>query len=165
MNETVLNESHPNLCQQNKTVISMDKTCLYKLKNLRSYFMKIDLSDKYCITTDEYNFILQEKRIIGSRASVTRAPDSKNIGKIRYNVLGYFPNLPFLIKYLLNHEILVSHASSFFELTALLQECTDKIIKSLDPYNITKEMSTQNDSEFAFDNNSFEQKGDLHAQK
>ncbi|ENX12121.1 hypothetical protein F895_03632 [Acinetobacter sp. CIP 64.2] len=95
--------------------------------------MILDLGDTYRIVTDEYNFTLQLKKVIGSVKAVTKEPLEKNIGKIRYVDVGHYPSLRALINGLLRREILLSQVDSLKELESFLEECVSKILALLDP--------------------------------
>lgn len=91
--------------------------------------MKIDLTDRYSITTDEYNYILQRKRVNGNK---------------RDN-LGYFPNLSALIQYLLNHEILIAQANELMNMKKVMETIRDEIVTYLGQFNIHLEARLNND--------------------
>ncbi len=67
--------------------------------------------DKYVITSDEYQFILNEIKI---------NKEGKNIGQERFQTIGYYPRLEQLIKKLILLEIRRSDIKS-------LQDMSDKI--------------------------------------
>ncbi|MCC8463875.1 DUF5405 family protein [Photorhabdus bodei] len=67
--------------------------------------------DKYVITSDEYQFILNEIKI---------NKEGKNIGQERFQTIGYYPRLEQLIKKLILLEIRRADIKS-------LQDMSDKI--------------------------------------
>lgn len=87
------------------------------------HVMKIVLNEKHSIVTDEYNYMLQRKRMTGNK----------------HDNLGNFPNLSNLIHYLLNYEILTSKAESFIEIKQLVERVRDEIVTNLNKHNIKLE--------------------------
>lgn len=85
--------------------------------------MIIDLNENYRVETDEFNFILQEKRRARNRATGANTVSYKNIG--------YYPNLSSLIKALLNREILLSKVVTFQDLENFLEERVNSIVGML----------------------------------
>lgn len=58
----------------------------------------IIIDDKYFITADDKNYVLQEK-------STVKNTKSKNFGKETYKVIGYFGKIEGLFKFLLDLKI------------------------------------------------------------
>ena len=58
----------------------------------------IILNENYRIRTDTYNYILEEKKIIQDE-------QSKNCGKERYSIIGYYGTLEALYKGIIEREI------------------------------------------------------------
>lgn len=56
--------------------------------------MKINIGDEYRIRTDEYQFIV-EKKVIVKAGILTK---EENIGKEKWNVLGYYGNIDSALK-------------------------------------------------------------------
>lgn len=85
--------------------------------------MIIDLDENYRVETDEFNFILQEKRRACNRAT--------GANTVRYKNIGYYPNLSSLIKGLFNREILLSQVVTFKDLEIFLEERVNSIVDML----------------------------------
>ncbi|MEI9738164.1 DUF5405 family protein [Enterobacter kobei] len=81
--------------------------------------IRIEINNQYVITSDRYQFILQEKKT---------ATSGKNEGKEWLDVVGYYPTIPKLVSGLILHDILTGEASSFAELGYQIerigQECS-----------------------------------------
>ncbi|HCU0823544.1 TPA: hypothetical protein OUJ26_001827 [Acinetobacter baumannii] len=103
--------------------------------------MELDLNEKYRVLTDEYNFILQEKRIIGSKKPATRSPDACNVGKVKYTNLGYYSNLSSLVHGLITREIRISEVDEINEIEMLVKRCTQEIVDNLSLHGIKKEVA------------------------
>lgn len=103
--------------------------------------MELDLNEKYRVVTDEYNFILQEKRIIGSKKPATRSPDACNVGKVKYINLGYYSNLSSLVYGLITREIRISEVDEINEIEILVKRCTQEIVDNLSLHGIKKEVA------------------------
>ncbi|AWL20127.1 hypothetical protein DIW83_14380 [Acinetobacter nosocomialis] len=103
--------------------------------------MELDLNEKYRVVTDEYNFILQEKRIIGSKKPATRSPDACNVGKVKYTNLGYYSNLSSLVHGLITREIRISEVDEINEIEILVKRCTQEIVDNLSLHGIKKEVA------------------------
>ncbi|HAV3581140.1 hypothetical protein V6347_16630 [Acinetobacter baumannii] len=103
--------------------------------------MELDLNEKYRVVTDEYNFILQEKRIIGSKKPATRSPDASNVGKVKYTNLGYYSNLSSLVHGLITREIRISEVDEINEIEMLVKKYTQEIVDNLSLYGIKKEVA------------------------
>lgn len=89
--------------------------------------MKLDLNENYRVMTDEYNFILQERRKKRKLDCI-----------IRYKDVGYYPTLESMIRGLLNKEILKSDSNSFCDIAELIQRCTLDIVEQLKVHNVEK---------------------------
>jgi len=70
--------------------------------------VEIKINDKYSITTDPMNVILQENKTFGS--------ESKNAGEEYKDTIGYFANLQQAHKKLLDYEIMTSDLSDVKEI-------------------------------------------------
>lgn len=103
--------------------------------------MELDLNEKYRVVTDEYNFILQEKRIIGSKKPATRSPDACNVGKVKYTNLGYYSNLSSLVHGLITCEIRISEVDEINEIEMLVKRCTQEIVDNFSLHGIKKEVA------------------------
>lgn len=73
--------------------------------------MNIVLNDKYRITSDKHNLILQEKKKPNKNHHMT-----KNLNEIRWIDVGYYGNYSHLVEALLQKEIKDSEATSLIEL-------------------------------------------------
>lgn len=82
--------------------------------------IRIDINNQYVITSDRYQFILQEKKI---------ATSGKNEGKEWLDVVGYYPTIPKLVSGLALHDLLTGDAISFSALETqierLAKQCLD----------------------------------------
>lgn len=58
--------------------------------------IRIDINNQYVITSDRYQFILQEKKI---------ATSGKSEGKEWLDVVGYYPTIPKLVSGLALHDL------------------------------------------------------------
>ncbi|WP_019077183.1 DUF5405 family protein [Citrobacter braakii] len=80
--------------------------------------IRIDINNQYVITSDRYQFILQEKKT---------AISGKSEGKEWLDVVGYYPTIPKLVSALILHDVLTGEANSFAELGCQIdrigQEC------------------------------------------
>jgi hypothetical protein len=75
--------------------------------------MNLQIIEKWRITTDSHNFILEQKRIKGDK--------SKNAGEEYYSQVGFYVNLSGAFDGLLRHELLESDIQTVKELSELLQ--------------------------------------------
>lgn len=66
--------------------------------------IRIEIGERYVVTSDRFQFILQEKKT---------AEKGKNAGKEWLDVVGYYPKLNQLISGLVHHDLLTGDASSF----------------------------------------------------
>ena len=82
--------------------------------------INIELNDKYNITSDKLNFILQEKRI------------SKKTNNIRLVDVGYYGDFKSLVDALIQKEIRESDVTSLKELELLINNVAAEITKRLD---------------------------------
>jgi hypothetical protein len=82
--------------------------------------INIELNDKYNITSDKLNFILQEKRI------------SKKTNNVRLVDVGYYGEFQQLVNALIQKEIKESDVTSLKELGLLINTVTNEITKRLD---------------------------------
>jgi hypothetical protein len=73
--------------------------------------IRIEINNQYVITSDRYQFILQEKKT---------ATSGKNEGKEWLDVVGYYPTIPKLISGLVLHDLLTSDLIGFSALKARL---------------------------------------------
>jgi hypothetical protein len=71
--------------------------------------VNIAIGDKWVITSDPFQFILNEKKI---------AQSGKNAGKEWLNAVGYYPKINQLVSGLIHRELQQSAATSFAEMAA-----------------------------------------------
>lgn len=80
----------------------------------------IEINNQYVITSDRYQFILQEKKT---------ATSGKNEGKEWLDVVGYYPTIPKLISGLVLHDLLTSDLTGFSALETRIErmgkQCLD----------------------------------------
>lgn len=82
--------------------------------------IRIEINNQYVITSDRYQFILQEKKT---------ATSGRNEGKEWLDVVGYYPTIPKLISGLVLHDLLTSDLTGFSALDARIEhmgkQCLD----------------------------------------
>lgn len=74
--------------------------------------IRISVGDKWVITSDQYQFILQEKKI---------AKTGKMVGKEWLDTIGYYPKISQLVSGLLHHHVQTSAVESIGALTAEIE--------------------------------------------
>ncbi|MGK4352092.1 DUF5405 family protein [Enterobacter sichuanensis] len=72
--------------------------------------IRIEIGDKWVITSDKYQFILNEKKV---------AKSGKNAGEEWLDTIGYYPKINQLISGLLHHHI---HSSDIASIEAMAAE-------------------------------------------
>lgn len=72
--------------------------------------IRIEVGDKWVITSDQYQFILNEKKFIKS---------GKNAGEEWLDTIGYYPKINQLISGLVHHHI---HTAMIIFLSAMAEE-------------------------------------------
>lgn len=88
--------------------------------------MNIKLNDKYRITSDTHNYILQEGKYPDPHHKMT-----KNTHEIRWNDVGYYGNINHLIESLLEREIKESDAYNWSDVIKKLEETKVSITEKL----------------------------------
>lgn len=87
--------------------------------------INIVIDNKFVITSDQFQFILQEKKT---------AARGKNAGKEWLDIVGYYPTIQQLVSGLVHHNILTGNATSFEVLSAqvekLGQQCFEAFLKA-----------------------------------
>lgn len=78
--------------------------------------IRIEINSQYVITSDRYQFILQEKKT---------ATSGKNEGKEWLDVVGYYPTISKLVSGLVLHDLLTGDATHFSALETQI-ECVAK---------------------------------------
>jgi hypothetical protein len=80
--------------------------------------IRIEIGERYVVTSDRFQFILQEKK---------NAETGKNAGKEWLDVVGYYPKLNQLVSGLVYHDLFTGDATSFEALSKqverLSQQC------------------------------------------
>lgn len=74
--------------------------------------IRIEIGERYVVTSDRFQFILQEKKTAGT---------GKNAGKEWLDVIGYYPKLNQLVSGLIHHDILSDSTVSFGALSAKVE--------------------------------------------
>lgn len=77
----------------------------------------IVIDDKFVITSDQFQFILQEKKI---------AKSGKNAGKEWLSTVGYYPKLSQLVSGLFHHSILTGDATAFESLAVQVERVAEQ---------------------------------------
>ncbi len=86
--------------------------------------MRLDINAKYCITSDERQYIINQKGVAGEK--------SDNPGEETLRPLGYFGTLNSCLKFMVNREILKSDCTTFRELRGLVNSLHDEIDQACD---------------------------------
>ena len=79
--------------------------------------IRIEVGDRYVVTSDQFQFILCEKKI---------ALTGKNAGKEWLNTVGYYPKLSQLVSGLLHHSILTGDATAFESLAVQVERVAEQ---------------------------------------
>ena len=79
--------------------------------------IRIEIGDRYVVTSDQFQFILCEKKI---------ALTGKNAGKEWLNTVGYYPKLSQLVSGLLHHTILTGDATAFESLAVQVERVAEQ---------------------------------------
>ncbi|USR60647.1 DUF5405 family protein [Lelliottia amnigena] len=69
--------------------------------------IRIEIGDKWVITSDQYQFILNEKKVVKS---------GKKSGEEMLATIGYYPKINQLISGLIHHHIQISEIDSLKEM-------------------------------------------------
>ncbi|HHY26426.1 MAG TPA: replication initiation protein [Desulfitobacterium dehalogenans] len=93
--------------------------------------MRLDINSKYCITSDERQFIVNQKGISGEK--------SEKPGEETLRPIGYFGTLNSCLKFLVNKQIRDSDCRSFMEVVSLVKSLHDEI-DQLCNFDTSKEM-------------------------
>lgn len=82
--------------------------------------IRIEINQQYVITSDRYQFILQEKKT---------ATSGKNEGKEWLDVVGYYPTITKLVSGLALHDLLTGDATRFSalenQIERIAKQCLD----------------------------------------
>ena len=81
--------------------------------------MKIKINDKFRVTTDKDNFILEQSRVAGEKA--------KNTGEFVWKQEGFYTTFDSALRGLLRRELLDCDAETVEELRAVVQDVQEHI--------------------------------------
>jgi len=79
--------------------------------------MKIDIGDKYVLTADQFQFIVQEKKIV---------KEGKNAGGEYLSLVGYFPKLSQAIAGLIHLDVQMSDVKSLQEMDQHIRRVSEQ---------------------------------------
>lgn len=79
--------------------------------------MKIDIGDKYVLTADQLQFIVQEKKIV---------KEGKNAGGEYLSLVGYFPKLSQAIAGLIHLDVQMSDVQSLQEMEQHIRRVSEQ---------------------------------------
>lgn len=83
--------------------------------------ISIVIDNKFVITSDQFQFILQEKKI---------AKSGKNAGKEWLDAVGYYPTISKLVSGLILHNILTGEACQFSELEKQVEQIGQRCLEA-----------------------------------
>ncbi|ECD9318943.1 hypothetical protein FX348_18420 [Salmonella enterica] len=75
--------------------------------------IRIEIGDKWVITSDQYQFILNEKKVVKS---------GKKAGEEWLDTIGYYPKINQLISGLVHHQIQTAPLNSLTEVAAEIEK-------------------------------------------
>ncbi|EDC5935596.1 DUF5405 family protein [Salmonella enterica subsp. enterica serovar Kiambu] len=75
--------------------------------------IRIEVDDKWVITSDQYQFILNEKKVVKS---------GKKAGEEWLDTIGYYPKINQLISGLVHHQIQTATINSLSEMAAQIEK-------------------------------------------
>lgn len=75
--------------------------------------IRIEIDDKWVITSDQYQFILNEKKVVKS---------GNKIGEEWLDTIGYYPKINQLISGLVHHQIQKAPINSLTEMAAEIEK-------------------------------------------
>ncbi|MGS4679577.1 DUF5405 family protein [Enterobacter soli] len=87
--------------------------------------IRIEINNQYVITSDRYQFILQEKKT---------ATSGKNEGKEWLDVVGYYPTISKLVSGLALHDLLMGDATCFSALETQIERVSKQCLDAFTPY-------------------------------
>ncbi|EMP4585789.1 DUF5405 family protein [Enterobacter hormaechei] len=87
--------------------------------------IRIEIGDRYVVTSDPFQFILQEKKT---------AKTGKNVGKEWLDVIGYYPKLSQLVTGLMVHDVLTGEARAFDELAAQIEQVGRECVEAFNTH-------------------------------
>ncbi|ENV3745820.1 MULTISPECIES: DUF5405 family protein [Enterobacteriaceae] len=83
--------------------------------------INIDIDNKFVITSDQFQFILREKKI---------AKYGKNAGKEWIDTVGFYPTISKLVSGLVLHNILTGQARQFSDLEKQVEQLGQKCLEA-----------------------------------
>jgi hypothetical protein len=86
--------------------------------------IRIEINNQYVITSDRYQFILQEKKT---------ATSGKNEGKEWLDVVGYYPTISKLVSGLALHDLLAGDATCFSALETQIERVSKQCLDAFTP--------------------------------
>lgn len=89
--------------------------------------IRIEVGDKWVITSDQFQFILNEKKVIKS---------GKNVGEEWLDTIGYYPKINQLISGLIHHHIQHSSLTSLDAMAAEIERVGLLCSKALNEANV-----------------------------
>ena len=87
--------------------------------------MRIDINEEICLTSDSDQITVNMKRTVTKK-------DSENFGKEALVPLAYLKNLPQCAKFLIDHKVRVSDATTFKELLEEVRQFKKELMELLD---------------------------------
>lgn len=75
--------------------------------------IRIEIGDKWIITSDQYQFILNEKKVVKS---------GKKAGEEWLDTIGYYPKINQLISGLVHHQIQTATINSLSEMAVQIEK-------------------------------------------
>ncbi|MFU2167630.1 DUF5405 family protein [Lelliottia nimipressuralis] len=81
----------------------------------------IVIGNKFVITSDQFQFILQEKKI---------AKSGKSAGKEWLDIVGFYPTIPKLVSGLILHNLLTGEARQFSDLEKQVEQLGHKCLEA-----------------------------------
>lgn len=83
--------------------------------------IRIEIGDRYVVTSDQFQFILREKKV---------AKTGSNADKEYLDTVGYYPKLSQLVSGLLHHSILTGDATAFATLNAEVESLGEQCLNA-----------------------------------
>lgn len=83
--------------------------------------IRIEIGDRYVVTSDQFQFILRERKF---------AKSGNDAGKEYLDTVGYYPKLSQLVSGLLHHSILTGDATAFSALNAEIELLGEKCLEA-----------------------------------
>jgi hypothetical protein len=83
--------------------------------------MRLDINDKYCITSDSFQYVVNVKRVSNSEETK---------GQEYLTPEAYLPSITQCLKWIVDHSIRTSNTQGFRELQSHLNKIHEDIIKA-----------------------------------